>query len=158
MEQLEQLYHLYDAYEETAKEVRSKASRYAGAFGLGEDPRKHGCHEHFFEDVGKWSRNFIDSDPSEEEVIQAAWWMLKAADTRRNTDVFGYLYALHGYVKDMIPLLPQEESHALLQWYDKTYPERERLPVHQEVYRLLQRQAGVNPVLRRGLFSFFRKR
>ena len=158
MDWLEQLQHLYTVYEETAKGVRSKASRYAGAFGLGEDPRKHGCHERFFEDVGQWTRKFIDSDPSTEDVVRAVWWMLKAADGRRNTDVFGYLYALHGYVKDMIPLLPQEESLVLLQWYDKTYPERERLPVHQEVYRLLQQRSGIKPVVRRGLFGIFRRK
>lgn len=158
MDWLEQLYHLYDAYEETAKEVRNKASRYAGAFGLGEDPRKHGCHEQFFEDVGRWTRKFMDSDPCTEDVVQAVRWILKAADGRRSTDVFGYLYALHGYAKDMIPLLPQDESLALLQWYDQTYPEGERLPVHQEVYRLLQQRSGVKPAPRRGLFGFFRRR
>ena len=158
MDWLEQLYHLYDAYEETAKEVRSKASRYAGAFGLGDDPRKHSCHERFFEDVGRWAQTFVDSGPSTETVIRAVWWILKAADTRRNTDVFGYLYAIHEHVKDMIPLLPQEESLALLQWYDQTYPERERWPVHQEVYRLLQQQSGIKPVMHRGLLGFFRRK
>lgn len=156
MDRLEQIYHLYDAYEEQAREVRSKASRFAGAFGLGDDPRKHGCHEQFFEDVGRWTQEFISSSPASEDVIRAVRWILEAADSRRYTDTFGYLFAAQGYTREMIPLLPREESLVLLQWYDQVYPEAERLPVHQEVYRLLQKQSGVKPLTCRGLRRFFR--
>lgn len=157
MTQLEQLYQLYDAYEKKAKDVRSKASRFAGAFGLGDDPRNHGCHEAFFEDVAQWTQDFMKSSPSKEEMVQAVSWILKAADAHRDTDMYGYLYAAQGHTRAVIPHLPREESLELLQWYDRTYPVGDRMPAQQEVCRLLQCQAGVKPAPRIGLRNLFRR-
>ena len=158
MTQLEQLYALYGAYEEKAKQVRSRASRFAGAFGLGDDPRKHGCHEQFFEDVGRWSRGFLACEPEPQTLLQAVWWILEAADRHRNTDMFGYLYAAQAHTRELIPRLPRAESGELLIWYEKTYPEGERLPVQQQVCRLLRQQAGLSSWSQGGLRGFFQRR
>ena len=155
MTQLEQLYALYGAYEEKAKQVRSRASRFAGAFGLGDDPRKHGCHEQFFEDVGRWSRDFLICEPEPQALLRAVRWILEAADRHRNTDMFGYLYAAQTHTLELIPRLSREESKELLIWYEKTYPEEERLPVQQEICRLLRQQSGLRSGARQGLRSFF---
>lgn len=158
MKQLEELYHLYAAYEEKAKSVRRRASRYAGIFGLGDDPRKHECHEVFFEDVARWVQTFLAENPSQQEILQAVSWILKAADSHRNTDIYGYLYAAQGHVREMIPRLTQEDSLALLKWYEAAYPEEDRLVVQLEVYRLLQKQAGICPDGRSWLPGFFRRK
>lgn len=157
MSQLDRLYQLYDTYEKKAKDVRSRASRFAGAFGLGDDPRNHGCHEAFYEDVARWTQDFIKDSPSQSEMAQAVCWILKAADAHRNTDIYGYLYAAQGHTKGLIPYLPQDDSLALLQWYDQAYSAGDRLPVQQEVYRLLQQQAGVKPASGNRLRNLFRR-
>lgn len=158
MKQLEELYHLYGVYEEKAKSVRRRASRYAGIFGLGDDPRKHECHEIFYEDVGRWVQDFLSENPSQEEIAQAVSWILKAADAHRDSDIYGYLYAAQGHVRGIISRLAQEDSLGLLKQYDAAYPEEDRLVVQQEVYRLLQKQAGVCPDIRSRLSGFFRRK
>lgn len=157
MTQLEQLYRLYDAYEEKAKEVRSKASRFAGVFGMGDDPRKHSCHEEFYEDVGRWVQDFLNEDPASEEIIQAVSWILKGADARRNSDVYWMMYVAQGHTKSLIPRMSREACVPLLQWYEQAYPEDDRLPVQQEVYGLLQKQSGAQKGSgRRGFWNLFR--
>ena len=158
MAQLERLYQLYNAYEEKAKEVRRKASRYAGAFGLGDDPRKHECHEDFFDDVGRWVQDFLNENPSAGEITQAACWILKAADAHRDTDVYWLMYAAQSHAGSLIPHMSREESLQLLQWYDGAYPKGERLPAQQEVYRILRKQSGLpEDPGRRGFRSLFKR-
>lgn len=157
MEKLEQLYHLYDAYLEKAKEVRKQASRFAGAFGLGDDPRNHGCHEAFYDAVGLWCREFGGEGPDARQMAQAVSWILMAAKDHRNTDVYGYLYAAQGHVRELIPRLSREDSLKLLEQYDAAYPEDQRLPVQLEVYRLLKKQAGAGNTPAGRLRKLFRK-
>jgi len=158
MAHLEQLYQLYQAYEEKAKAVRRKASRFAGAFGLGDDPRKHECHEDFFEDVGCWVQEFLEENPDSGEIVQAVCWILKAADAHRDTDVYWPMYAAQGHAGALIPHMPREDSAQLLQWYEQAYPKEDRLPAQQEVCRLLRKQSGVQESSgRRGFWSLFRK-
>ena len=157
MDSLQTLYHLYEAYEAKARAVRRKASPYAGALGLGEDPRNHACHEQFFEDVGCWCRDFVEKNPSEQEISGAVRWILMAADARRNTDIHGYLYAAQSHAAALIPRMPREDALELMKIYNGAYPEEMRLPVQQEVYRLLVKQAEVEAASRRRPWGFFRK-
>lgn len=158
MDWLQALHHLYETYEETAKAVRRKASRYAGAFGLGDDPRKHDCHEKFFEDVGCWVHDFLKDDPAPGDVTQAVCWILKAADAHRNTDVYWHMYAAQGHAKSLILQISREDSIQLLQWYVRAYPEGDWLPVQQEVYQLLRKQSGIQEGSSRcGFWKLFRR-
>ena len=143
MPQLEELRGLYAAYEKKAANVHKNAPRYAGIFGLGNDPRNHACHEMFYEDVGTWVQDFLKEKPSPEETAQAVRWILEAATLCRNPVVCGYLYAAQGHSVKLIPALSQEESRELLEWYDRSYPERDRMPVQQEIFALLRKQAGI---------------
>ena len=155
---LDDLYQMYDAYEKKAKDVRRRASRYAGVFGLGDDPRKNACHELFFEEVGRWAQAFLEGEPPQQEVGQAVRWILQAADAHRNTDRYGYLYAAQTHTRALIPRMSQEDCRELLPWYDRTYPEGDRLPVQQEVFRLLQDHAGVKTARKPGgILGLFRK-
>ena len=157
MDWLEQLYHLYDAYEKKSEDVHKKAPRYAGILGLGNDPRNHECHEIFYEDVRQWVQDFLGSEPSREEVVLAVRWILESASGHRNSSVYGYLYAAQRHVMEMIPKLSREESLQLLEWYDAVYPAEDRFPVQQEVCRLLREKAGMaaSPKRRR-LMDIFR--
>jgi len=158
MAHLEQLYQLYQAYEEKAKAVRRKASRFAGAFGLGDDPRKHECHEDFFEDVGCWVQEFLEENPDSGEIVQAVCWILKAADAHRDTDVYWMMYAAQGHVKELIPRMPRETCRKLLDWYEDAYPALDRLPAQQEIVRQMRRHCGAENRKSSGLFGFLNRK
>ena len=80
-------------------------------------------------------------------------------DPKRNPVVCGYLYAAQGHSVKLIPALSQEESRELLEWYDRSYPERDRMPVQQEIFGLLQKQAGEYTAQKHsGLWSLFRRK
>jgi len=144
MPQLEELQHLYAAYEKKAANVHKNAPRYAGIFGFGNDPRNHACHEMFYEDVGAWVRDFLQEGPVHQEAARAVRWILEAAVLCQNPDICGYFYAAQRHTLNLVPCLDREESRELLEWYDRSYPEKERMPVQQEIFSLLRRQAGVN--------------
>ena len=158
MATLQQLYDLYDAYEEKAKKVRAKASRFAGAFNMGDDPRRHECHEQFYEDVGSWVAEFLAAAPDQAAVAGAVHWILETAAAHREEDVYWYLYAIHTHAKPLIPLLGREECRDLLQMYDAAYPALDRLPAQQEIYRLLKQYAGEKKDEKGKIFSFFRRK
>lgn len=159
MSRLEELRDLYDAYEKKAANVHKNAPRYAGIFGLGNDPRNHACHEMFYEDVGTWVQNFLKEKPSHQETAQAVRWILEAAVLCRNPDICGYFYAAQGHSVMLIPSLSQEESRELLKWYGQAYPEKDRMPVQQEIFGLLQKQAGEYAAQKHsGLWSLFRRK
>lgn len=155
MATLEQLYNLFETYKQKAKTVRSKASRFAGAFSLGDDPRLHGCHEQFYEDVGLWAEEFVKGNPSPEEISEAAHWLLETAPKYRDEDVYWYLYAIHAHAKMLIPLLTEQDCRQLRKMYDDTYPVLDRLPTQKEVYQLLKRHSGGEPESNARKFPFF---
>ena len=74
---IENLKEIYANYLAEATEVKEKAPRWAGIFGLGSDPRKHACHEQFYENVGKWMEEFIRSQPENVAALEVAQFLLE---------------------------------------------------------------------------------
>ena len=157
MTPLEELRQIYEEYDQKARKVRSKASRFAGAFNLGDDPRKHGCHEDFYDNVGQWVDTFLKTRPTEQEVLSAVHWILEAADANRDTDVYWMMYAAQSHVKALIPRIPREACRKLLEWYEETYPALDRLPAQQEIVRQMRKHCGAADRKNGGLFGFLRR-
>lgn len=134
---MKELVEIYDAYYQKAADVRRKASPLAGIWGMGDDPRKDHCHEAFYEAVQNWVEKFADPDPG--AVLEAVKWILSAALDHQGQDVYWYLYAAHGLTLPLIPRLHPADCKALFQWYDASYPKRDRLPVQQQVWKLLKK-------------------
>lgn len=139
MASFEELKILYQRYLEKATEVRRKASAFAGAFNLGDDPRRHGCHDLFYEGVEQWVREFLQESPTPQQAAEVVDFVLRAADAHRDTDAYWYFFAVHGHIRPLIPLLSREDCKRLLDLYDELHPKRERLPLQQEVYKLLKK-------------------
>ena len=134
---MKQLVEIYEGYLEKAAQVRAKASPFAGIFGMGDDPRKHPCHENFYETVEQWSQNFDAGDP--DETLAAVRYILEAAkEHEKQKDVYWFLYAAHGLTMPLIPALRPADREELAAWYNQTYPKRVRFPVQNQVYRCLQ--------------------
>ena len=134
-----QLIEIYEKYLQKAVQVRSKASPFAGIFGLGDDPRKHPCHEMFYEHVQDWVREFEASQPDGVATLEAVRYILEAPLAHEdNQDVYWFLYAAHGLTLELIPRLSNADCRALFEWYDSRFPKRNRFPVQQQVWKLLK--------------------
>ena len=157
MTSLETLEKLYQDYCEKAEQVRQKASRFAGAFNMGDDPRRHSCHEQFYEDVARWVTAFAAEDPTPEQAEAAVRRILESAAEHRDEDVYWYMYAAQGHAKNLIPRMGAETCGRLAAWYDETYPVLDRMPAQQEVYRLLKKKSGKDKPNSAVKFSFFRR-
>lgn len=135
-----ELMEIYESYCKKAADVRRKASPVAGFFGMGDDPRKHYCHEAFYDAVGEWVAEFAASCPDPVRTVAAVKWILQAPADHRHEDVYWYMYAAHGLIRPLIPLLSEGDCKALAAWYDETFRKKERLPVQQEVYKMLKKR------------------
>lgn len=138
---LKKLEAIYSGYEETVAAVYRKAKPTDGIFGWGEDPKKDPCHMAFYENVEKWAEDFLAAQPDREAVFRAVKFLLEAPEKYRQSPCFWFMYAAQGLSRELILLLGKEQCAALLAYYDKTYPKRDRMPVQKEVYRLLKKGA-----------------
>ncbi len=136
METLQKLYADYLA-ESTA--LRENASPFAGVFGMGDDPRKHPCHELFYINVGRWIEELIEGKPSGEAALEAARFLMEEPKKHDGTEGYWFLYACIGYIRSLIPFLRPENCKALAERFTELYPRRERMPVQKETLKMLQR-------------------
>lgn len=134
-----ELLEIYEQYYRTCADARSKASPFAGVWGMGEDPKLAQCHDAFYEGVQAWVQRFEATGPDENAVSRAVRHILGAALDHCGEDVYWYLYAAHGLTLSLIPRLSKEEREAIWKWYDASYPKRDRLPVQQQVWKLLKK-------------------
>lgn len=134
------LIEIYEAYYKKAAEVRKKAPLLAGLWGFGDDPRKHPCHDAFYEAVEAWVKEFDPSDPT--RTLAVVKHILGEALTHENNkDVYWYLFAAHGLTLELIPRLDAADCRELFRWYDASYPRRTRFPVQEQVWKLLKKRA-----------------
>ncbi len=136
---MEQLQKLYADYLVQAQQVREKAPAWAGVFGLGDDPRKHPCHEAFYENAQSWLREFVVAQPSREQARLAAEFLLEEPGKYKNAEGYWFLYVCIGFIRELIPYLGKEDCRQLAQRMNSLYPKRERMPVQQQTLKQLQK-------------------
>ena len=136
---MEVLQQLYADYLAEATEVRRKAPRFAGIFGLGEDPRNHPCHETFYRNVEKWTEDFVAAKPNRESALELAKFFLEEPQKHRDSEGYWFMYVCIGFIRSLIPFLQPEDCKALAERFNGIYPRRERMPVQQETFKMLQK-------------------
>jgi len=134
---IERLKELYVNYKADATEVKEKAPRFAGFFGLGSDPRKHPVHEIFYENVAKWMDEFVQSQPQGSDAMEVASFMLEAPGQNFQTEGYWFYYACIGFIQKLIPFLSAQDCKALAERLNVLYPKIERMPLQQETYKKL---------------------
>ena len=148
---LQQLQERYRRYDEEAALVRKKAAPADGLFGFGNDPKNHPCHEQFYEDVGKWTKEFLAAQPSAGDSLDAARFLIEAPKTCAGQESFWMMYAAMGWCRELVCRLDEGGCAELRTLLDGLYPKRDRMPVHQELYKALKKGSGATA-------SFFGKR
>lgn len=139
--ELQELQGLYAGYTREYEGIRKKASFTDGLFGLGNDPKKDPCHMRFYRDVEAWVQAFAQADPSEEDIYAVVRHLLTAAEDHRKKPEEWTMLAAQGLSRVLIPLLSAEHCAELEIWYDHVYPRRIRLPIQNEIHKLLHKGA-----------------
>ena len=85
---LEQLKDRSRPYDKEATLVRKKASPADGLFGFGNDPKNHPCHELFYEEIGKWTKAFLETKPNAQDALEAAGFLIEAPRTRSSRESY----------------------------------------------------------------------
>ena len=142
MTELEQLEQIYREYEEKLSQAAANASVFAGAFGMGDDPRKDACNQIFYDQVGQWAAAFREADPTAREAAQAANWILEYPARHRGSGTYWMTYAAQKHVREFLALVEPNEAEKIRVEFARMYPKNDRLPVQKEVLRALADRAG----------------
>ena len=132
---MEQLQKLIDEYVKWTQENQMAGKKIAVYLGLQvEQSPKHAA---FYEAVGEWAKTFASSQPEHEQTVAVLRLLLFSAAEHQGREAEWYLIAIQTYAKDFIGELSGEEKAQLAQEYRKKYPSGRRLPLQNEIYRLL---------------------
>lgn len=133
--QMTQLQTLYKDYIQQCRKVSIEAPYGAGIISSGKDPRNHPCHDAFYNAVETIVTQAAADHAAELE--QMVRWMLEVPYFYANEDACWYLLAAQNHVKLLIPKLEKEARKQTGLWYSRLVPKRERLPVQEEILKLL---------------------
>ena len=136
---LTKLKSIYADYDQAVQEVRKNARAFDGVFGLGKDPRKDACHDRFYQEVGAWVTEFLAAEPNGQELLEAAMFITEAPTAYEGKECYWYMYASHGHMKPIIPLLSPESRTAVREKMEACYKKRERMPLQKEILKLLSK-------------------
>jgi hypothetical protein len=139
---LQQLEGIYEKYVQDVAKIYKDAKPMDGLFGWGDDPRKDPCHMRFYEETENWVAAFLAANPGGEDRYRAAKTIIESAAAYREKPCFWFMYAAHGLAKDLIGGLTPQQCGQLREFYDESYPKRDRMPVQKDVYKLLKKGAG----------------
>ena len=137
---MEQLKACYEKYIAEAEDVWKKRSAWDGAFGIGSSSKNHPCHTIFFEELEKWAENFANSNPAPQEAEAAMTYILEAAEPYKKQVPYWALYAAHGMARPLVAFVSPQYAAKTRIWYNQLYPRKDRLPVHQDLFKLLKKR------------------
>lgn len=137
MDELKQCYARYVAAAEKAEKTKTT---WNGAFGIGVSVKDHPCHDVFYEEMEHWCGEFLKKQPTQAEAEEAVAFILKTTESYRGKLPYWYMYAAHGFARPLIPLVSPGFAAGMRVWYNTYYPRPDRMPVQQEVFKLLKKR------------------
>lgn len=137
---MERLKACYAAYIAAAERAEENSSKWNGAFGIGESTKYHPCHDSFYKVMEKWSKAFVEQNPTQAQAEEAVRFIFETTEEYRDTIVYWYMFAAHGFTRPLIPRVSREFAAEMLAFYNTHYPRHYRMPVQQEVFKLLKKQ------------------
>lgn len=137
---MEQLKACYENYLAAVEKAEKKKTTWDGAFGIGVSVKDHPCHDDFFESMEQWCADFLKKQPTQAEAEAAVSFILETSESYRGKLPYWYMYAAHGFARPLIPLVSREFACRMRPWYNAHNPRPDRMPVQQEVFKLLKKQ------------------
>ena len=132
---------IYTNYRQTLLEVRKKAKLFDGFFGLGKDPKKDPCHEAFYEAVGAWVADFVATEPSQGDILAVSEFLVRHPLQYRDKECYWFMFAAHGHLKPLIPLMDKATSLAVHNCLETSYGKADRMPLQKELLKTLKKNA-----------------
>lgn len=137
---MEQLRSIYEKYLAAAEKAEKNKTGWNGLLGLGSSTKDHPCHDEFYEDMEQWTGEFLKREPTQQECEAVITFIFETSEKYRNTLTYWYMYVAHGFTRGMIPKVSSQFAGRMRVWYNQRNPRPDRMPVQQEVFKLLQRQ------------------
>lgn len=145
MADFQQLEQIYQEYETKLADATQKAGLFAGAFNMGDDPRKDACNQIFYEKLEQWVASFSPTSPTPADVAQACGYILFYPVRNRPSATYWMAFAAQKCALDLIPLLDPQDAADLNQEFQEQFPREERMPVQRQVLQALSTRAGKKP-------------
>ena len=136
---LSRLEALIRDYTDQVQELERNRKIGDGLFGLRPGPADNPCHDRFAADVKKLLDDCRDTAPDSGECAALLRCLFTAAEPWRELkSAYWMLIAVQALAKELIPMLAPADAQALAARFKELYPRRARLPVQDEILKLLQ--------------------
>lgn len=134
---------IYQTYFDTAAKVLREAKPGDGLFGLGDDPKKHGCHQEFYDLVEQAVTSGLEQGLSQEEAGEVVALILRSEEwCGEQPDMVRWmLVAAQGLALPLIPQMSWQKAANTLEFYRTYYPVFRRMPVQKKVLTALKQAA-----------------
>lgn len=139
LENLEKLFQDYIAY---AGKLREETASFKAVLGFRDREIYDAGHKEFDKAVENWVQEFVQSGPTQQELVRGLEIILFTAAGYEEKSPFWYLCAVQRHGAALIPLLEKEGREKVLAEFEEKYPAGRRLPIQKDVYKLLKKDSG----------------
>ena len=133
---MEELQKLIDEYVQWVQKNQKESRKVTLYLGL--QVENHPNHAAFYEAVGEWVKSFASARTDDAGTAAVVRILLFSAAEHQGSQAEWYLIAIQNYAKDLIGELSAEEKAQLAQEYREKYPKGRRLPLQNEIDKLLR--------------------
>ena len=132
----------FEKYHQDLEEYARKSKPTDGLLGFGHSLKDDPCHDRFDERVKEAVDGIAASPPTPEAAKQIVGMLFRDDIQTWPLAAQWMLRAIERHSLPLIPFLSPDSAAAFQKEYAARYKPWERLPVQQEVFKALKRQAG----------------
>ncbi len=141
-EQFAALELAFAKYRQDLEEYARKSKPTDGLLGFGHSLKDDPCHDRFDERVKEAIDGIIAASPAPAEASRTVKMLLRDDIQAWPVAAQWMMRAIERHILPLIPFLSPDSAAAFHKEYAARYKPWERLPVQQEVFKALKRQAG----------------
>ncbi|MCR4672806.1 MAG: hypothetical protein K5637_06190 [Lachnospiraceae bacterium] len=135
-EQLEALIADYRSY---LKKLPEKGGIFSGFLEILKKPQNDPGHNEFYNNVGKLAEQAAESEDPEAVRELAEALLFASAEIYDRESSYLYLTAIQRHAMPLLERLSESEKAAFLERYEEEYPKKRRLPVQNDIIKLLEK-------------------
>lgn len=133
---LEQITDRYLAKEQNLEE---KSSPFAGILGFHFGPKYDSCHEDYYNDMIAAVNAYVQGEIDEQDCFEAAEYIITAGASISHITRKWAVVSGQASIKPILKELTPEHKAALIRCMDRLYPKHQRVPVQEEIYKMLKK-------------------
>lgn len=141
-QKIKELNDCYTDYVEYTRQLIKDTPRWHGILGSKSKLKNDPAHMKFIDEVETRVQELLTLNPTPEQLYAVAELLIHAAVQHFDEDfIFWTLMATQRSAKSIVPLLTPEECVTLRDYYNEHIPKKYRMPIHKELYKLLDEYA-----------------